>query len=398
MKNVKRFTQKEIREIRSKINVSVESTGKFIRETRVQHHLSQTSLGSVLYVTKKAVSKWERGLCYPSMDVLPYLAETLGVTTDEIIFARFDNENKYEDSNKALKIIYKIFKNKHVKLIIKCILTIVFICLAWFFFENYNAVKIYTLYSKDESIHIDDTLLVTTPINDYINIGYIYIDFPDIDENTQINYVLYIGDENKIERVIIQYNMQSFMPHIANSNYEEVPKNKIPENLDRIYLQITYVNKDGLEQEHIIKMNTYLKYQSNDLITFLRERDSIFNNNDNILKLKNTKQQDTQDNDNLEIDLSFLYDMTEEERKEKYDSRNITINKENIKIYYNKNTIRIFGKNKNIKLDFNENRIYVTYNNRFVTFNINQKKAFFHKEYEKTYKMIDEIINAFKQF
>jgi len=58
---------------------------QFILELRQEKKLTQKELADQLNVTDKAVSKWERGLSYPDISLLPDLAQVLGVTTGELI-------------------------------------------------------------------------------------------------------------------------------------------------------------------------------------------------------------------------------------------------------------------------------------------------------------------------
>lgn len=62
-----------------------ESMENFICERRKAKNLTQKQLAEQLNITDKAVSKWERGLGYPDITVLTKLAETLGVTTSELL-------------------------------------------------------------------------------------------------------------------------------------------------------------------------------------------------------------------------------------------------------------------------------------------------------------------------
>lgn len=62
-----------------------EKVGQFIAALRKEQHLTQRELAEKLHVTDKAVSKWERGLSYPDVALLPALAEILGVTVGELL-------------------------------------------------------------------------------------------------------------------------------------------------------------------------------------------------------------------------------------------------------------------------------------------------------------------------
>ena len=64
-------------------------TGVFICELRKSKGISQEELGSMLHVTKKAVSRWETGRGLPDASILVPLAEILEVSVDEILRGEF---------------------------------------------------------------------------------------------------------------------------------------------------------------------------------------------------------------------------------------------------------------------------------------------------------------------
>lgn len=59
--------------------------GQFIAELRKEKQMTQKDLATQLYITDKAVSKWERGLSYPDISLITSLADILGVTTSELL-------------------------------------------------------------------------------------------------------------------------------------------------------------------------------------------------------------------------------------------------------------------------------------------------------------------------
>lgn len=59
--------------------------GQFIAKLRKEKNMTQKDLAEQLHITDKAVSKWERGLSCPDISLLSPLAETLGVTTGELL-------------------------------------------------------------------------------------------------------------------------------------------------------------------------------------------------------------------------------------------------------------------------------------------------------------------------
>lgn len=65
--------------------IDKEKTGRFIAERRKELGLTQKELAEKLFLSDKAVSKWERGLSLPDVGVLQTLSEVLGVTLTELL-------------------------------------------------------------------------------------------------------------------------------------------------------------------------------------------------------------------------------------------------------------------------------------------------------------------------
>lgn len=67
------------------VTMQKEIFGAFIAHTRRELGLTQKALADKLHVTDKAVSKWERGLCYPDLTLMEELACVLGLTMTELM-------------------------------------------------------------------------------------------------------------------------------------------------------------------------------------------------------------------------------------------------------------------------------------------------------------------------
>ena len=61
------------------------SIGANIARLRRRRGMTQAELAAALYVSNKAVSKWERGLGYPEITQLPVIARLLGSTMDHLM-------------------------------------------------------------------------------------------------------------------------------------------------------------------------------------------------------------------------------------------------------------------------------------------------------------------------
>lgn len=88
--------------------------GKFIQRIRKQKNMTQKELADKLFVTDKAVSKWERGLSFPDITILKSLSEILEVDVSEILNGDI---GKKENINvkKAVEEAIKNINNKQEK-------------------------------------------------------------------------------------------------------------------------------------------------------------------------------------------------------------------------------------------------------------------------------------------
>ncbi len=81
--------------------VDNEDIGAYIANKRKQHKLTQKQLAQQLFVTNKAVSKWETGEGLPDIVSLNALAKTFGITIENILDASDDKlSNSETDTHK----------------------------------------------------------------------------------------------------------------------------------------------------------------------------------------------------------------------------------------------------------------------------------------------------------
>ena len=56
-----------------------------IKKIRNDNKLTQEQFAEKMLVSRTAVSKWENGTCYPSIDSLKYMSDVFGVSLDELM-------------------------------------------------------------------------------------------------------------------------------------------------------------------------------------------------------------------------------------------------------------------------------------------------------------------------
>ena len=121
--------------------------GKFIASLRKEKGLTQQELGDKLFVTDKAVSKWERGLSLPDISLLKKLAEALDVDVIDIIEGK-KNSNKKINIEEELERITNDLNKKNKRRILRIITIIViliFIIIYILFRNVYLGYNIETL-------------------------------------------------------------------------------------------------------------------------------------------------------------------------------------------------------------------------------------------------------------
>lgn len=84
-----------------------EKFGEFITELRKEKGMTQRELAEKLFVSDKAVSKWERGQSLPDITMLNPLADALGVTAAELLNCGKLEENKNIDVSQVGELVEK---------------------------------------------------------------------------------------------------------------------------------------------------------------------------------------------------------------------------------------------------------------------------------------------------
>lgn len=100
--------------------------GEILKDLRRKNDITQEELADIIGVTSQSVSRWEKGACYPDMELLPAIANYFGVTVDDLlgmneirsrerlnaIFTEalnLERESKYEDAVGVFRAALKNF-------------------------------------------------------------------------------------------------------------------------------------------------------------------------------------------------------------------------------------------------------------------------------------------------
>lgn len=76
--------------------------GKFISSKRKEKNITQSELAEMLFITDRAISKWENGICLPDAGTMPNLCEILDITINDLFSGEVvdmkNNEKKLEEN------------------------------------------------------------------------------------------------------------------------------------------------------------------------------------------------------------------------------------------------------------------------------------------------------------
>ena len=110
-----------------------EAKGKFIASLRKEKNMTQKDLADKLYVSDRAVSKWERGLNFPDITLLKKLSEVLGVSLTELLNGERIESVSKEKADEILEDGVKHYKKQVYKNIIIKVLLIIPIIIFFLF-------------------------------------------------------------------------------------------------------------------------------------------------------------------------------------------------------------------------------------------------------------------------
>ena len=88
-----------------------EKFGTFIKNSRKKKNYTQKQLADKLFIDVTAVSKWERGITYPDITLVPEICKVLDLNEHELIQSSNDTEyrKKMREAEKYTKIKNTIF-------------------------------------------------------------------------------------------------------------------------------------------------------------------------------------------------------------------------------------------------------------------------------------------------
>lgn len=120
--------------------------GKHIAELRKSKGYTQKTLGDILDISDKTVSKWEKGVVAPDITILNSLASTLDISIEELLAGE---ELTKPNTLEAIDIYSKLTKKKLLKTFAVFALLFILCTFLVFRIEDYYSWHLIPIYSKD---------------------------------------------------------------------------------------------------------------------------------------------------------------------------------------------------------------------------------------------------------
>ncbi len=92
--------------------MNAKEMGKFIASRRKELHMTQAELGAKVGVTDKAISRWERGVGFPDLGLFDVLAESIGVTSAELLAGKMNEVDNDLAGSEVAESAIELFEDR----------------------------------------------------------------------------------------------------------------------------------------------------------------------------------------------------------------------------------------------------------------------------------------------
>lgn len=294
--------------------------GKMIKDLRQKNNMTQKELGEKLHITDKAISKWERGISMPDIEMLNSIANLFNIPVSNLI------DNKIKENEQ------KVNKN-YLNLTIILVLIIIIILSIIFGIKSNNKKTVITQEDLAEvyvgtKIASPDRIIYKDSKNNYyefLNGTEEYSDLKGILQKSITSYTdsgMYLTDEeiDNIHKnsIFLEFDYKTisknYIIQLSNNNNQAVIRladnggrvctNKIL-NLDKIRTIL-----DDLTKNKTSYKLEYREFISESIIETPEFTDSLKQINKNIYQVKIDNIEDYNNFKNL-YNLSINQDITE---------------------------------------------------------------------------------------
>ena len=251
--------------------------GELIYKLRKEMNLTQKELANKINISDKAISRWETGKNFPTIEMLYTISKFFKIPFQDLLTARMVSGSG-EDKDDVFPEIIKEFNSMNkrklrrfkIALIIVLIVTIFFIS-AFFFTRSYNRFKVYDVAVQNDDLTYVTGIYVETRIKDIISLRNLNKLNVSSDDSVSVDIYYIENDE--------EYIVQSFsnLDNISFSNTQSYIKiDDLSEYLDKLFLRVKIINKKNEVKEYSGKLNFIENFSNNKIYV----NNDIYENHD----------------------------------------------------------------------------------------------------------------------
>ena len=183
--------------------------GKFIADCRKNKKITQEQLAEKLYITDRAVSKWERGLSLPDADKMLDLCNILDINVNELLNGEKIDMKNYEKKTEELLIELARQEELKNKKLMTSMWTILITSTIF-----YITILLLAVVTLEEGLVLGIIVCASTII--FLIAGFIALKF-EVDAG-------YYECKNCNHRFVPSYKQALFAPHMSTTRYMKCPK------------------------------------------------------------------------------------------------------------------------------------------------------------------------------
>ncbi len=183
--------------------------GKFIANCRKKKNITQEQLAEKLYITDRAVSKWERGLSLPDAEKMLDLCNILDINVNELLSG--ENINMKDYKKKTEELLVELSKQEELKN--KKIMTNMWILLITDF-VFYIGIITLAYFTLEEGVVLGTIICIST-------IFFVLVAFYSLKLEVDAGYYECKNCHNKY---IPNYLTALVAPHVHTTRYMKCPK------------------------------------------------------------------------------------------------------------------------------------------------------------------------------
>lgn len=183
--------------------------GNFIAKCRKNKKLTQEQLAQKLYITDRAVSKWERGLSLPDASIMLELCNILDISVNELLNGEKIDMKNYKEKNENL--LLELAKQEELKN--KKLMTSMWTILI----TNtifYIGILLLSVNMFEEGILLGTIICISTIV--FLIAGFIALKF-EVDAG-------YYECKKCHHKFVPMYKEVMISPHVSTTRYLKCPK------------------------------------------------------------------------------------------------------------------------------------------------------------------------------